>query len=57
MKKEDGQIAYEAYIVSCPVSKFTGDKLPEWKDVDKDIKRHWKFAEQQVRKHFTFSTE
>ena len=55
--KEDGQIAYEAYIVSCPVSKFTGDKLPEWKDVDTDIKRHWKFAEQQVRKHFTISTE
>ena len=40
-----GQTAYEAYIASCPVSKFTGEKLPAWDAVDPDIKRHWAAAE------------
>ena len=31
---EDGQVAYEAYREACPVSKFTGDKLPPWSEID-----------------------
>ena len=44
----DGRVAYEAYIRSCPVSKFTGEKLPSWDQVDKDIKKHWSASERAV---------
>lgn len=51
MKKEEGQIAYEAYREICPVSKFTGDKLPTWEDIDPELKPYWAASERAVKDH------
>ena len=52
MEKEDGQVAYEAYRASCPVSKFTGDKLPTWDTIDPELKPHWAHVEWAVKGRF-----
>ena len=52
MEKEDGQVAYEAYRKSCPVSKFTGDKLPTWENIDPELKPYWACAEWAVKARF-----
>lgn len=37
-----GQVAYEAYCESAGwMSKHTGSQLPQWSDVDDDVKVHW----------------
>lgn len=46
--KEPGQIAYEAYRQACPESKFTGDKLPNWQDIDEELKPYWEAVETAV---------
>ena len=38
----DGRFLYDTYKAACGgVSKFTGDKLPEWDDVDLDVRGFW----------------
>ena len=54
---DEGQRAYEAYIGSCPVSKFTGERLPAWADVDPDIKGHWAAVERSLWLHFIAERE
>lgn len=53
MEPEDlyyGRVAYDAYCESVGgVSKFTGDKLPEFYDQDPEIKLAWVNAARAVR--------
>ena len=51
-QKEKGQVAYEAYREACPVSKFTGDKLPLWADIDPELKPYWTAVEAGVLAYY-----
>ena len=49
--KESGQVAYEAYRDVCPVSKFTGETLPTWHQIDEELKPYWEAVEKAVANH------
>ena len=45
---EAGEIAYNAYCESRGWKSFTGEPLPQWKDVRPDIAQGWRLAAQAV---------
>ena len=56
MDKEEGQVAYEAYRESSPVSKFTGHKLPVCEEIDPEIIPHWVAVERKVKEVYCNGT-
>ena len=42
--KPYGQVLYEAYCEHAGWIGYNGDSLPDWNDVDEDIRAHWEYA-------------
>lgn len=44
-----GMVAYEAYCQRAGYRSFTGDSLPEWEMLDRDIQDCWIAAAEAIR--------
>lgn len=44
-----GQIAYEAYLVSCDGKSIRGEQLPSWAAQAPEIRAHWRAAADGVK--------